>query len=267
MGYLSMKGKAAVVAAAAVFVLAVAQLQTAAYAAEFDYFVLALQWPGNSCRNISSCCPDNGCCPGYGRTHAPNQFTIHGLWPEYDDEDSKWPSCCSDERFDPKAISPLNWIILSEVWPSYRCDSETTCNGEKSSFLAAQYEKHGTCAAPIIKGQYEYFTKATTLYTKYDVTKVLNDAGIVASVAPYPIMYILDELRRAFHAMPKITCAEDGVVKEIWLCFDKDFNPRNCAFSLSCPTFVRLLPTDVPDFEPVGEGAIPRMAKIAQVVI
>jgi hypothetical protein len=28
----------------------------------FDYYVLALQWPGTICRQTSNCCDSNGCC-------------------------------------------------------------------------------------------------------------------------------------------------------------------------------------------------------------
>jgi ribonuclease T2 len=30
--------------------------------AGFDYYVLALQWPGTVCRQTSHCCSSNGCC-------------------------------------------------------------------------------------------------------------------------------------------------------------------------------------------------------------
>jgi len=30
--------------------------------AGFDYYVLALQWPGTICRQTSNCCETNGCC-------------------------------------------------------------------------------------------------------------------------------------------------------------------------------------------------------------
>lgn len=32
---------------------------------EFDYFKLALQWPGTICRGKHRCCSSNGCCQGY----------------------------------------------------------------------------------------------------------------------------------------------------------------------------------------------------------
>ncbi|CAN1346004.1 Ribonuclease 2 [Linum perenne] len=32
---------------------------------EFDYFVLALQWPPTYCRFTKKCCSKNGCCRGH----------------------------------------------------------------------------------------------------------------------------------------------------------------------------------------------------------
>lgn len=32
---------------------------------DFDYFKLALQWPGTNCRGKHRCCPSNGCCRQY----------------------------------------------------------------------------------------------------------------------------------------------------------------------------------------------------------
>lgn len=32
---------------------------------EFDYFKLALQWPGTYCQSTRQCCSSNACCRGY----------------------------------------------------------------------------------------------------------------------------------------------------------------------------------------------------------
>lgn len=29
---------------------------------EFDYYLLALEWPGTMCKSVSKCCNTNGCC-------------------------------------------------------------------------------------------------------------------------------------------------------------------------------------------------------------
>jgi hypothetical protein len=45
---------------------------------EFDYFALALQWPGTICASTRHCCAKNGCCRYVPRVssspHAPNRW-------------------------------------------------------------------------------------------------------------------------------------------------------------------------------------------------
>ncbi|XP_022140986.1 ribonuclease 2-like [Momordica charantia] len=264
MGYFSIRSNSVAAVAAAVFVVAVVQLQTAAFAKdqrEFDYFVLALQWPGSACKNISYCCQDNGCCRG---SQTPTQFTIHGLWPQY--EVKGWPSCCTDESFNENEIFVLR-KILPEIWPSYRCGSVTSCNNKKGSFWAEEYEKHGTCAAPVIEGQYNYFSTAIGLFNTHNVTKALENAGIVASdTVKYPLNDVMAAVEFAFGGTPKIMCGKKGIIKELYLCFDKKFKPRNCDETKSCPKKVKL-PTIEQLESYMGEGAIPRMAEIAEAVI
>ncbi|XP_074316711.1 ribonuclease 2-like [Silene latifolia] len=99
---------------------------------DFDYFVLALQWPPTNCRNTNTlhCCKSNACCSSSG---PPQHFTIHGLWCNYND--GSWPSCCGDNNFDEKEISTLQ-KALDDYWPTLFCGSTSTCHGHKGSFYA-----------------------------------------------------------------------------------------------------------------------------------
>ncbi|KAL3008931.1 hypothetical protein AAZX31_07G057400 [Glycine max] len=97
---------------------------------EFDYFAFALQWPGTYCKRTRSCCPTNGCCRG---SNFPTVFTIHGLWPDYND--GTWPSCCSGSSFDPKEILTLT-NSLEQYWPSLSCSKPSLCHGGKGTFWA-----------------------------------------------------------------------------------------------------------------------------------
>ncbi|KAI5421924.1 Ribonuclease 2, partial [Lathyrus oleraceus] len=97
---------------------------------EFDYFALALQWPGTFCKRTRYCCSSNACCRG---SNSPAIFTIHGLWPDYND--GTWPACCTKSRFDPKEISTLD-TALEQYWPSLSCGSPSSCSGGKGSFWA-----------------------------------------------------------------------------------------------------------------------------------
>ncbi|XP_047330429.1 ribonuclease 2-like [Impatiens glandulifera] len=207
---------------------------------EFDYFLLALQWPGTICRRSHHCCSSNACCRGQ---NAPTGFTIHGLWADYND--GTWPACCNDTPFDLKKVSTL-MSDMEKHWPSLSCGGVSTCHGGKGLFWAHEWEKHGTCSSAVIRDEYDYFYTTLNLFFKYNVTKVLNEAGYVASNSEkYPLGGIITEIQNAFHATPLIVCSS-GAVEELRLCFYKDFKPRDCVKSKdinsknTCPKYVSL---------------------------
>ncbi|KAL6978931.1 Ribonuclease 2 [Sarracenia purpurea var. burkii] len=212
---------------------------------EFDYFALALQWPGTFCQKTRHCCSSNACCRG---SNAPTEFTIHGLWPDYND--GTWPACCTRSSFDIKKIATLH-DALEKYWPSLSCGSSSTCHGGKGLFWAHEWEKHGTCSFPAIRDEYEYFSTTLNLYFKYNVTKVLNDAGYVPSNSDnYPLGGVISAIQNAFQATPLLVCS-NGAVEELRLCFYKDFKPRDCVIGSivpdgmlssksSCPKYVSL---------------------------
>ncbi|EEF37789.1 ribonuclease t2, putative [Ricinus communis] len=213
---------------------------------EFDYFKLALQWPGTFCQRTRHCCSSNACCRG-SNAPADLQSLYDGLWPDYND--GTWPACCRRSSFDEKEIATLH-DALEKHWPSLSCGSPSTCHGTKGSFWAHEWEKHGTCSFPVVHDEYSYFLTTLNVYFKYNVTKVLNEAGYVPSnTEKYPLGGIISAIENAFHATPSLSCSR-GAVEELYLCFYKDFKPRNCAvgsiiqdnFSSksSCPKFVSL---------------------------
>ncbi|KAI9178576.1 hypothetical protein LWI28_028116 [Acer negundo] len=193
---------------------------------EFDYFNLALQWPGTVCGRSRHCCSSNACCRG---SNAPVEFTIHGLWPDYND--GTWPACCTRSEFEEKEITtlldPLEKVILGSR------------------------EKHGTCSSPVVRDEYSYFLTTLNVFFKYNVTRVLSEAGYVPSNSEkYPLGGIISAIQNAFHATPKLVCSK-GALEELHLCFYKDFQPRDClagsgiqngkySSKSSCPKYVSL---------------------------
>ncbi|KAL3653223.1 Ribonuclease 2 [Castilleja foliolosa] len=212
---------------------------------EFDYFMLSLQWPGTACRATRHCCSSNACCL---RPDALTEFTIHGLWPDYND--GTWPACCSGKIFDVKEISTL-LSGLNKYWPSLSCDAPSNCHGGKGLFWEHEWEKHGTCSSPAVRDEYDYFLTTLNLYFKYNVTEVLREAGYVASNSEkYPLKGIVSAIQNAYHATPEFQCSGDAV-EELRLCFHKDFKLRNCSVESntktgknnsdeSCPRYVSL---------------------------
>ncbi|KAK8701856.1 hypothetical protein V6N13_020234 [Hibiscus sabdariffa] len=102
-------------------------------------------------------------------------------------------------------------------------------------------EKHGTCSSPVIRDEYTFFLTALNVYFKYNVTKILNEAGYVPSNSErYPLGGIVSAIENSFRATPEVICSKHDV-EEIRLCFYKDFKPRNClASKTSCPKYVSL---------------------------
>ncbi|KAF6137477.1 hypothetical protein GIB67_027864 [Kingdonia uniflora] len=289
---------------------------------EFDYFVLALQWPGTICQRTRHCCASNGCCNrkvdfGYlwdwigaidlesfypigdgwnsavqtflivSRPNGLTEFTIHGLWANYND--GTWPACCTKSKFDIKEISPL-LSGLKKHWPSLSCSSPSTCHGTKGLFWAHEScipelgsnmfptlllaEKHGTCSLSVFRDEYSYFLTTLNVYFKYNVTEILREAGYVPSnLEKYPLGGIISAIENAVRATPTIVCS-NGAIEELRLCFYKDFKrsksksllknflfnrPRDCTSSTtlqgvavgsrSCPRYVSLL-----DYKTLGLG-------------
>ncbi|XP_038876680.1 ribonuclease 2-like isoform X3 [Benincasa hispida] len=168
----------------------------------------------------------------------PTLAAADGLWPQY--EGKGWPSCCTNETFNENEISSL-FEDLDKYWPSYRCGLVGSCDSRKGSFWAHQYEKHGTCGTPVILQEYDYFLTTLTLFFKYNVTKALENAEIIASdIKKYPIQDVVNAVHLAFKANPKLACAKRGIIKEIYLCFDKQFKLRDCDATKSCPKAVKL---------------------------
>ncbi|CAD6218515.1 unnamed protein product [Miscanthus lutarioriparius] len=129
----------------------------------FDYFVLALQWPGTVCRSSAAgpCCSSNACCRSdpirwftireflfFSRLPLELQSALHapfhpsdvsintflaipdGLWPNYAQGDG--PTCCNNPDFDMAKVSNLT-TELHEYWPSLYCSSPSLCSGGHGS--------------------------------------------------------------------------------------------------------------------------------------
>ncbi|XP_044977923.1 ribonuclease 2-like [Hordeum vulgare subsp. vulgare] len=212
--------------------------------AGFDYYVLALQWPGSVCRQTNHCCSSNGCC----RSNPLNWFTIHGLWPQY--SYGGWPSCCRPTTtFNMNKIAMLR-PILERYWPSLYCGDTSTCFGGRGPFWAHEWATHGTCGYPEIQDEYDYFSTALYLYSKYNVTKALRKAHIYPrNGRKYAVAHIVAAIDHAFGRLPHLVC-KNGSLQELRLCFHKDYQPRDCgseeddAWSSSrrshCPRYVNL---------------------------
>lgn len=85
-------------------------------------------------------------------------YTIHGLWPQYNDKD--YPTFCKKVDF---SIDKLKPIInnLNKYWCSNK--------GDNDDFWKHEYEKHGSCVFSDID-EFTYFNITLNLY--YEVMKL-----------------------------------------------------------------------------------------------
>ncbi|KAK4706256.1 hypothetical protein R3W88_034201 [Solanum pinnatisectum] len=201
--------------------------------------LIAFQWPGTYCRKTCHCCSSNACCT---RSNSPSVFTIcksysllpeiqlnkvcsllDGLWTEYND--GTWPSCCSGRPLMRRRYISTLLEPMRKYWPSLSCGSPRSCHHKKGPFWGHElaWEKHGTCAYPVVHDEYEFFLTTLNVYFKYNVTEVLFEAGYVPSNSEkYPLGGIISAIQNAFHTTPELVCSGDAL-EELRICFYKNF--------------------------------------------
>ena len=84
-----------------------------------------------------------------------NNFTIHGLWPQYDT--TGYPSSCTNEPFNPSIPNEVGLDTMVMRWPDVKYDVN---NPNYDSFWEHEWTKHGTCSG---LSQYDYFAAAIAL--------------------------------------------------------------------------------------------------------
>nr|BAE06157.1 RNase Bm2 [Bryopsis maxima]BAE06158.1 RNase Bm2 [Bryopsis maxima] len=209
-----------------VIAIIVAAILVPSYAVDFDFFYLTRQWAGGVCKHSHKQLDTEENRRTCTRYPDDDIFTIHGLWPNR--EDGTWPSYCDDSaKFDGDLGKDLLEELSSE-WPSYY--------GSNYGFWKHEWEKHGTCAGPLIADERDYFDKTLELKEKYDLMDALTAAGITPSTEEiYSRQGFEDAIKAATGAKPVLLCSgkNPATLTEIWMCFSKDLKPINCTAGTS----------------------------------
>lgn len=103
------------------------------------------------------------------RCNSSNNWTIHGLWPQYTKK--TWPEFCNPKRYGDFTDHTLNqktkYGTLAKQLPLYwitcHCMSEDECFKQDYHFWTHEWKKHGTCQ-PLNAEQ--FFWKVLQLYFK-----------------------------------------------------------------------------------------------------
>ncbi|KAK7362329.1 hypothetical protein VNO77_04439 [Canavalia gladiata] len=183
---------------------------------EFFYFVQ--QWPGSYCDTKRSCC-----FPLKGKPES--NFSIHGLWPNFND--GSYPSNCNiaQNPFKPSKITD-RIQRAQRSWPSLNCAGpKKTANksSDNTMFWKHEWDKHGTCSGSL--DQHEYFEVALNLKDRIDLLQILQNKGIKPDGKFYSVVNITQAIKQATGFEVGLTCNSDPSgnrqLNEIYLCVDK----------------------------------------------
>ncbi|KAG8382622.1 hypothetical protein BUALT_Bualt05G0096600 [Buddleja alternifolia] len=211
---------------------------------EYDHFKLVQQWPPAFCK-INKCTTI---------VHRPNNFTIHGLWP---DNKSGPPlnNCDWNIASEYKLIEDKQLVRrLNMTWPDLK--RRSTRHRRRQIFWREQWNKHGRCAWKFFQKlfphdeQKHYFKTALDLKDKFDLLKILQDKQIKPGNEV--------DVRHVCRNISQATGGQDPIVKctnytqnttgemvvqlaEIIICFNRNASdvihcpPRNGSLYIGCP--------------------------------
>nr|UUZ33041.1 self-incompatibility ribonuclease [Solanum habrochaites] len=189
---------------------------------DFDYMQLVLTWPR------SFCYPRRFC-----NRIPPNNFTIHGLWPDKMGIPGHLQFCTSEkyEIFEPGNVLDA----LDQHWIQLKFEREAGIRDQP--LWRDQYKKHGTCCLSRYN-QLQYFLLAMRLKEKFDLLTTLRTHGITPGTK-HTYKKIQDAIKTVTQEVPDLKCIQytKGVLElyEIGICFTPEADsPSLCRQSNSC---------------------------------
>ena len=216
----------------------------------YDYLLLVSQWGITLCNDGTFPCTTN-----------LTETTLHGLWPSVLNKKtypcaircaaqsrSRGELCCARRSLRPPPSPPsprlprhscdcdpnqpfnpslLNSTLLAEMaqfWPSLS-------NGGNDAFWQHEWSKHGTCALDVLPSQPDFFASSLALRAKYDIVAALGKAGYAPSnTEGFTLAQLNAALAAAYggDVLARVSCDANGFIRELSLCFDKQFMPLQC---------------------------------------
>jgi ribonuclease T2 len=119
---------------------------------------------------------------------------------------------------------------LNKKWGTLACTSK-----HNEGFWEHEWSKHGTCSGFT---QRRYFEASLELYNRYDITRGLGNAGVVADDRFYPVANITSALTELLGYAPQIECNKDPEgnrqLHQVYVCVAKD-----ATTVIECPASIR----------------------------
>jgi len=193
---------------------------------EWDYLMFSQVWPVSDCIEHQEKKHNDRACILYPNVTG---WTVHGIWPTK--SYTRGPAYCDRSwEFDPEKIQSIKPELM-EYWPNVFRDTPFY------SFWEHEWEKHGTCAAQLeaLNSEFAYFKKGLDMVMKYNVSKVLEERGIVpSSECKYSIEEINEALIDGLDTEPIINCiyTEDHhLLSQVKVCTTPSFRLISCPSS------------------------------------
>lgn len=182
----------------------------------FDYILLATQWPETFCET----------------THCVQHqdiWAIHGAWPE--NNDGSWPQdCCTNHTYNGSLLKSIEPELIQH-WKTLKS------GGTNDQFWNHEYTKHGTCAiqSPLMKDEFNYFKSTLEAFKKLQIDEWLNKAGIVPSATKlYPVAEFHAAIKKNLGHSAQIDCVihkkkQAPAISQINFCLNKvTLEPFDC---------------------------------------
>lgn len=206
-------------------------------------------------------------------TNAPNpandgpsdSTTIHGLWPDYCD--GTYPQFCSSVSGIPEYTGEQIEAVMEKYDPAlyaYYGKYFKDLNGNSTSFLEHEYNKHGTCYTTmrpscqpdlpwISQSDYavlNYFRQIAHKFAERPTYTFLAEAGITPSnTQNYTLAQVQQVLKDAHSATPFVGCNKKGEMNEFWYFWNVrgtvnfgEYVPVESTTNSTCKASLRWLP-------------------------
>ncbi|KAF1752549.1 hypothetical protein GCK72_019104 [Caenorhabditis remanei] len=188
----------------------------------FDYLMFTTIYPVAVCRADDDSVPESCEIPD-----GTPQWSIHGLWPNF--ENGSYPQNChgTPKHFDENLIKSIEDRLI-KIWPNLYPKKTI------QSFWKHEYDKHGTCAQSekLFESELAYFTEVMKVFDSIDV------AGALKSIGPSDKNIGGIDLKNSLAGVLEgksfeFNCLRDKKTKQyllgdIRICLNKDLTLRDC---------------------------------------
>ncbi|CAB3397883.1 unnamed protein product [Caenorhabditis bovis] len=190
--------------------------------ANFDYLMFTTINPVAVCRADDDTVPNSCEIPS-----GTPEWTIHGLWPNYDN--GSYPQFCQGipKHFNESLIKPIE-DEMKKFWPNLYPKKTV------KSFWKHEYDKHGTCAQSDEKfsTEFKYFKMILDIYKKLNISKAMSLIGkseksINRKVFERTIGTAIGGKHFEFNCL-KDKKTSQWLLGDIRICLDKDLTIRDC---------------------------------------